>query len=393
MAAAEAPWWLEAYVVDFGLTDEQKALRDLAREFARKEIAPVAARYDREHSFPWEVLRKAFETGLINGAVPGEYGGGGLSIFENCLLTEEIAAGCTGVWSSLAVNNLAAWPVILAGTEEQKRSFLGQLTDELRFAAYCQTEADAGSDVANIKTTARRVGDEYVINGSKRFITNGGVASWYSVFASTEPGEGHRGLSAFVVPRESAGVSAGKEEDKMGQRAASTTEVYFEDARVPAANRLGQEGQGFKIAMLTLDRTRPELAAAAVGLASSALEHAIGYAGERQQFGQPIAQYQAVQFMLADMSKEVEASRLLAWQAAWLLDSGQPSARESAIAKLVATDTAMRVATDAVQVFGGNGYMRDYPVEKLMRDAKIFQIYEGTNQIQRLVIARELLKS
>ena len=380
-------------MVDFSLTDEQRGLRDLAREFARKEIAPVAARHDREASFPRDVLQKAFEAGLLNGVVPDEYGGGGLSVFESCLLSEEIAAGCAGVWSSLTVSNLASWPLILAGTEEQKRAYLGQLTADLCFAAYCQTEAEAGSDVANIKTTARRVGNDYVINGSKRFITSGGVASWYSVFASTEPGARHRGLSAFVVPRDTPGVGVGREEDKMGQRAASTTEVYFEDVRVPAANRLGEEGQGFKIAMMTLDRTRPELAAGAVGLARSALEHATSYARERHQFGRPIAEYQAIQFMLADMSKHVEASRLLAWQAAWLLDSGQPSARESAIAKLVATDTAMRVTTDAVQVFGGNGYMRDYPVEKLMRDAKIFQIYEGTNQIQRLVIAREMLKA
>jgi acyl-CoA dehydrogenase len=307
------------------------------------------------------------------------------------VLSEEIAAGCSGIWGCLTVNNLAAWPVILAGNEAQKRRFLGQLTSELSFAAYCQTEAEAGSDVAAIKTTARRLGDEYVISGSKRFITNGGVASWYTVFASTDPSARHRGLSAFVVPRDTPGVSAGEDEDKMGQRAANTTEVYFQDVRVPAENRLGEEGEGFKIAMMTLDRTRPELAAGAVGVARAALDHAVRYAGERQQFGQPIAQLQGVQFMLAEMARDVEAARLLAWQAAWLVDSGQRAARQSAIAKLFATDTAMQVATDAVQIFGGNGYMRDYPVEKLMRDAKVFQIYEGTNQIQRLVIARELL--
>jgi acyl-CoA dehydrogenase len=380
-------------VVDFGLTEEQRALRDLAREFARKEIAPVAALYDREHRYPWEVLRKAFAAGLMNGAVPPEYGGAGIGVLESVLLCEELAAGCSGIWSCITDNNLAAWPVILAGTEAQKREYLGQLTAEPCFAAYCQTEAEAGSDVANIKTTARRLGDEYVINGSKRFITNGGVASWYSVFASTEPGARHRGLSAFVVPRETPGLSVGKEEDKMGQRAASTTEVYFGDVRVPAANRLGEEGQGFKLAMATLDRTRPEVAAGAVGVARSALEHATAYARERQQFGQPIASFQAIQFMLADMAREVEAARLLTWQSAWLVDRGTPGARESAYAKLAAADAAMKVTTDAVQVFGGNGYMRDYPVEKLMRDAKLFQIYEGTSQIQRLVIARELLKS
>lgn len=380
-------------MVDFELTPEQRALRDLAREFARREIAPVAAKHDREHSFPWDVLRKAFAAGLMNAVIPREYGGGGLTVFESCLLSEEIAAGCSGIWSAMTVNNLAAWPVILAGSEEQKRQFLGQLTADLCFAAYCQTESDAGSDVAGIKTTARRVGDEYVIDGAKRFITNGGVASWYTVFASTEPGARHRGLTAFLVPRETPGVAVGREEDKMGQRAASTTEVYFQEVTIPAAYRLGEEGQGFKLAMMTLDRTRPELAAGAVGVARAALEHAVEYARQRRQFGQPIAAFQGIQFMLADMAKEVEASRLLGWQAAWLIDNGRPSARESAIAKLVATDTAMRVATDAVQIFGGNGYMRDYPVEKLMRDAKIFQIYEGTNQIQRVVIARELLRA
>jgi acyl-CoA dehydrogenase len=379
-------------VVDFGLTEAQRALRDLAREFAAREIAPVAAQHDREASFPWEVLGKGFQAGLLNGVVPTEYGGAGLSVFESCLLSEEIAAGCSGIWGGLTVNNLAAWPVILAGSEAQKRRFLGQLTAELSFAAYCQTEAEAGSDVAAIATRARRVGGEYVIDGSKRFITNGGVAGWYTVFASTDPAARHRGLSAFVVPRETPGVAPGKDEDKLGQRAANTTEVYFQDVRVPAENRLGEEGDGFKIAMMTLDRTRPELAAGAVGVARAALEHAVRYAQERQQFGQPIAQLQGVQFMLAEMARDVEAARLLAWQAAWLVDSGQRAARQSAIAKLFATDTAMRVATDAVQIFGGNGYMRDYPVEKLMRDAKVFQIYEGTNQIQRVVIARELLR-
>jgi acyl-CoA dehydrogenase len=380
-------------MVDFGLTEEQRALRELAREFSRKEIAPVAALYDREERFPWEVMRKAYEVGLMNVIVPREHGGGGLSVFESALLSEELAAGCSGIWSSMTVNNLGAWPVVLAGTNSQKRRFLGELTADLAFAAYCQTEAEAGSDVASIKTTARRVGDTYVLNGSKRFITNGGVATWYSVFASTEPGARHRGLTAFVVPRETAGVTVGKHEDKLGQRASSTTEVYFTDVEVPASQRLGEEGQGFKIAMMTLDRSRPDVAAGAVGVARAALEHATAYARERQQFGQPIASFQAIQFMLADMAREVEAARLLTWQSAWLVDRGTPGARESAYAKLAAADAAMKVTTDAVQVFGGNGYMRDYPVEKLMRDAKLFQIYEGTSQIQRVVIARELLKS
>jgi acyl-CoA dehydrogenase len=379
-------------MIGFGLSDEQRALRDLAREFAHREIARVAAEHDREHRFPWDVLRKAFEVGLLNNVVPAEYGGGGLGALDCCILAEELSAACAGIWSSMTDNHLAAWPVILAGSETQKRQYLGQLTADLALAAYAQTESEAGSDVAGIKTTARRVGDEYVLNGSKRFITNGGVASWYVVFASTEPGARHRGLSAFLLPRETPGFSVGREEDKLGQRASSTTELYFQDAVVPAANRLGEEGQGFAIAMAALDRTRPEVAAGAVGVARAALDLAIEYARERHQFGRPIAELQGIQFMLADMAKQVESARLLVWQAAWLVDQGTPGPRESAFAKLVAADTAMQVTTDAVQIFGGNGYMRDYPVEKLFRDAKLFQIYEGTSQVQRVVIARELLK-
>jgi acyl-CoA dehydrogenase len=337
------------------------------------------------------VLAKAHAAGLMNGAIPEAYGGQGLSILDGCIISEELAAGCAGVWSAITVNNLAAWPLVLAGTETQKRRWLGELGADVRFAAYCQTEPEAGSDVAGLRTRARRVGDDYVIAGSKRFITNGGVATWYTVFASTDPEQGHRGLSCFVVPADAPGVSHGKDEDKMGQRAANTTDVYFEDVRVPAEQRIGEENGGFKIAMMTLERTRPDLAAGAVGLARAAMEHALAYARERQQFGAPIASFQAIQLMLADMAQQVEAARLLTWQAAWLLDQGQRATYQASIAKCFATDVAMRVATDAVQVFGGNGYMKDYPVEKLMRDAKIMQIYEGTNQIQRLVIAREMI--
>jgi alkylation response protein AidB-like acyl-CoA dehydrogenase len=374
------------------LTEEQREIRDLIRELARERIAPRAAEIDKSAEFPWDVVELFREHAIFGVMYDEEYGGLGASALMTLVAIEEVSKVCATSGLILAVQELGSLGLKLAGSDEQKDRYLPRLASGEWLTAYALTEPGSGSDSAAMRSEARLDGDEYVINGSKRFITNGAVASWYSVFASTEPGARHRGLSAFVVPRETPGVSAGKEEDKMGQRAASTTEVYFQDARVPLANRLGQEADGFKIAMLTLDRTRPELAAGAVGLARSALELATCYARERHQFGQAIAHYQAVQFMLADMAKEVEASRLLAWQAAWLLDTGQPSARESAIAKLVATDTAMRVATDAVQVFGGNGYMRDYPVEKLMRDAKIFQIYEGTNQIQRLVIARELLR-
>jgi acyl-CoA dehydrogenase len=378
--------------VDFGLTDQQRALQGLAREFARQEIAPVAATHDRERSFPRAVVEKAFAAGLMNVALPRAYGGGGLGAVEVCLINEELAAGCAGIWAAINSPELASWPVMLAGSDEQQRRWLGQLTASLSFAGYCLTEPDAGSDVANIQTTARRVGDDYVVSGTKRFTTNGDLASWFSVFATTDPSASVRGLSAFVVPREAAGVSVGKREEKMGQRAVGAVDVHFEEVRVPAADRLGAEGQGFKIAMMTLDRTRAGLSAGAVGVARSALELATTYAKERKQFGQPIANLEGVQFMLADMAKKVEYSRLLTWHAAWLVEAGQPSSKESAMAKLVAGDTVMEVTTDAVQVFGGNGYMGDYPVEKLMRDAKVFQIYEGTNQIQRVVIARELLK-
>jgi acyl-CoA dehydrogenase len=315
-----------------------------------------------------------------------------LGAFDVCLVNEELAAGCAGIWATINSPELASWPVMLAGSHEQKQRWLGQLTSSLSFAGYCLTEPDAGSDVANIHTTAQRFGDEYVLTGTKRFTTNGDRASWYSVFASTDPDIGLKGLTAFVVPRDAAGVWVGKREEKMGQRAAGTVDVHFDEVRVPACDRLGNEGQGFKIAMQTLDRTRAGLSAGAVGVARSALELATAYAKERCQFGQPIANLEGIQFLLADMAKKVEYARLLAWQAAWLAESGRPSSKESAMAKLVAGDTVMEVTTDAVQVFGGNGYMGDYPVEKLMRDAKVFQIYEGTNQIQRVVIARELLK-
>jgi acyl-CoA dehydrogenase len=379
-------------MVDFGLTTEQQALRDLAREFARQEIAPVAAKHDRDQSFPTAVVEKAFAAGLMNGALPRDYGGGGLGAVEVCLLNEELAAGCAGIWAAINSPELASWPIMLAGSPEQKERWLCQLTRSMNFAGYCLTEPDAGSDVANIKTTARRVGDDYVITGTKRFTTNGDRACWYTVFASTDPGAGLHGLSAFVVPREADGVSVGRREEKMGQRAVAAVDVHFEEVRVPLADRLGKEGQGFKIAMQTLDRTRAGLSAGAVGVARSALELATEYATERCQFGQPIATLQGIQFMLADMAKKVEYARLLAWQAAWLVESGRPSSKESAMAKLVAGDTAMEVTTDAVQIYGGNGYIAAYPVEKLMRDAKVFQIYEGTNQVQRVVIARELLK-
>jgi len=378
-------------LVGFDLTQEQEALRDAARKFAAHEIRPKAAEWDRDGTFPMEVFRKAFGLGYMTGFIPEAYGGQGLGVLDSCVIGEELAWGCAGVATSMTTNGLALGPILISGTEEQKRAFVAPFAEEFRFASFCLTEPGAGSDAGGVATTARRVGDGYVLNGRKCFITNGTYASQYTVFASTDRSQGHRGLSAFVVPRETAGVSTGKKEDKMGQRASDTSDVLFEDARVPAANLLGREGEGFRIAMKTLDYARASVAAMAVGVAQAAYEHAAEYAKQRVQFGQPIAMNQAVYFLLADMATDLEAARLLTWKAAWLADLGKRNTKESSCAKAFAADLAMRVATDAVQIFGGYGYMRDYPVEKLMRDAKLLQIYEGTSQIQRMVIAKETL--
>jgi acyl-CoA dehydrogenase len=376
--------------VSFALTEEQKALRDLAREFAEKEIRPKAAEYDERSTHPADVIQKAHDVGLMNPHVPEEYGGAGLSIFDGMLIGEELSWGCSGIAVSIVANTLGSAPVVLAGNEEQKRQWLPPLIESALLCSFALTEPNAGSDVSGIQTTAVRDGDEYVINGSKMFITNAGHAAWIVVFASTDKSQGHRGLSAFVVPADLAGVTVEKHLDKMGQRATDTSAIAFQDVRVPAANRLGEEGEGFKIAMRTLDHTRPGTAAGAVGVARAAYEHAVEYSRTRVQFGQPIAMNQGVNFLIADMAAEIEAARLLTWQAAWLLDLGRRATLQSSYAKRFASDTAMKVTTDAVQIFGGYGYMKEYPVEKLMRDAKLFQIYEGTSQIQRLVIAREI---
>jgi acyl-CoA dehydrogenase len=376
--------------VSFALTDEQKALRDLAHEFAAKEIRPKAADYDEHSTHPADVIAKAHEVGLMNPHVPEELGGAGLGAFEGILIGEELCWGCSGMGTSIVANILGVLPILIAGTEEQQREWLPPLLDEPILTSFALTEPNAGSDVSGIRTTAVPHGDDYVLNGSKMFITNAGQAAWTVVFASTDKSKGHRGLSAFVVPMDAEGVTIEKHLDKMGQRATDTSAIAFQDVKVPASNRLGEEGQGFKIAMMTLDRTRPGTAAGAVGVARAAYEYAVDYAKERVQFGQPIAINQGVNFLVADMAAEIEAARLLCWQAAWLLDCGDRATLQSSYAKRFAADTAMKVTTDAVQIFGGYGYIKEYPVEKLMRDAKLFQIYEGTSQIQRLVIAREI---
>jgi acyl-CoA dehydrogenase len=378
--------------VSFALIDEQRELRALAREFAEKEIRPKAAEYDEHQTHPADIVAKAHEVGLMNVHLPEELGGPGLPGFVGMLVGEELSWGCSGIAVSIVANTLGAGPVLVAGSDDQKREWLPPLLEAPILCSFALSEPDAGSDAARIKTTAVRRGDEYVLNGSKMFITNAGHAAWSVVFASTDRSQGHRGLSAFIVPMDADGVTVEQHLDKMGQRATDTSAFSLSDVVVPAANRLGEEGDGFKIAMQTLDLTRPGTAAGAVGVAQAAYELAVEYAQERVTFEVPIAMHQGVNFLIADMATEIEAARLLTWQAAWMLDQGygRKATLYSSFAKRFAADTAMKVATDAVQVFGGYGYIKEYPVEKLMRDAKLFQIYEGTSQIQRLVIAKEL---
>jgi acyl-CoA dehydrogenase len=377
-------------MVDFTLTEEQLSMREMAHEFAEHEIRPIAWEYDRDATWPQDIITKAWELGLVNSHVPGEYGGVGASYLDGCLIGEELAWGCAAIATTLGANDLAATPVSLGGSEEVKQEYLGMLTEEPKLASFCLTEPDAGSDVSSMRTTAVRKGDKYVISGSKCFITNGGYADWYTVYAKTDKDAGHRGISAFVVPRD-ATVTVDKHEDKMGLRASNTATVSFNETEVPARNLLGEENHGFKLAMMTLDRTRPGVASLATGIARAACEFAANYAKERVQFGVPIAMHQAIQFMIADMATKVHLARLATWNSAVLLDEGHRNTLESSHAKRFAADSAMEVTTDAVQVFGGYGFIKEYPVEKLMRDAKIMQLYEGTSQIQRLVIAREVL--
>jgi acyl-CoA dehydrogenase len=377
-------------LVDFTLTDEQKDLRELAHNFAEKEIRPVAWDYDRDGTWPQEIINKAWEVGLMNVHVAEAYGGPGLDHLSGCLIEEELGWGCSGIGTTLMANGLASAPLFIGGSEEVKKKYLTMLTEEPKLASFCLTEPDAGSDVSGMRTTAVRKGDKYVINGSKCFITNGGYADWYTVYAKTDKDAGHRGISAFVVPKDET-VTVDKKEDKLGQRASNTATITFDETEVPVENLLGEENHGFKLAMQTLDFTRPGVAGLAVGIARAAFEFASEYSKERVQFGVPIAMHQAVAFMIADMATKVEAGRLLTWKSAVLLDQGQRNTLVASHAKRFAADSAMEVTIDAVQVYGGYGFIKEYPVEKLMRDAKIMQLYEGTSQIQRLVIAREVL--
>ena len=379
-------------MLNFNLSEEQTALVETARRFTRERIIPVAAAADRDAKFPREVFEEAWRLGLINTTLPTEYGGAGFGELDNAIITEQLAYGCTGIQTSMLANTLAGTPVKLAGSDAQKKKYLGMLTSEPKFAAYCTTEPSGGSDVAALKTQFKKVGSDYVINGEKCWITNASLASFYVVFATSDPAKKHKGIAAFIIDRETPGLEVGKHEDKMGQRASDTAAVHFSDVKVGEQNLLAPEGEGFKLAMETFNQTRPDIGAMAAGLMQRCLDESVSYARERKAFGVPIGEHQLVGAMLAEMAIRTEATRLLYQKAAWNLDNGVRMPMASAFAKAFGADSAMQVAVDAVQVFGGNGYVKDYPVEKLMRDAKVLQIYEGTSQIQRIVIARSLLK-
>lgn len=378
--------------MDFALNEEQLELQEMVREFVEKEITPYAAEMDAENHMRDGLIDKANEMGLLNVIVPEELDGPGLDSISVATIYEELGKGCAGVATSLAANSLATVPVLLAGTDEQKKMYCDILNNG-GLAAFALTEPGAGSDAGGVSTRAVHNKEEgtYTLNGTKMFITNGGLAEIFLVFANTRKTGGIRGLTAFIVPKDTPGFSVGKKENKMGIRPSNTTELVLQDVVIPESYRVGREGEGFRIAMNTLDSARPFVGAVSVGIAQAALDCAVKYAKERRQFGQPIASFQMVQGMLADMAMKVETARLMVQKACWMRDQGMEFSKEAAMAKCYAADTAMQVTTDAVQVIGGYGYTKEYPVEKMMRDAKIMQIYEGTNQIQRLVIANKLL--
>ena len=376
---------------DPSYTEEQQALVDTARKFAAEHIIPVAGEYDEKGEHPDEVFKAAWELGLMNVEVPEDYGGLGLSTLEGCLIAEQLAYGCAGISTSIMCNHLGLLPLMIAGTEEQKQKYLGWATEEFVFASYCCSEPEAGADVAGMRTRITKDGDGWILNGQKRWITNGGHASIYTGFATLDPSLRHKGITGFVMPSDMKGVSVGKKENKLGQRASNTVDVIFEDVKLGPENLLGEPGRGFAIAMETFDKSRPMIAASAAGLIGRCLDESVQYAKERKTFGVPIAQHQAIQFMIAELAMAHEATKLLYSKAAWEVDQGIRRTNTSAIAKAMGADMAMKAAVDAVQVFGGYGYTKEYPVEKLMRDAKLLQIYEGTSQIQRMVIAKNIL--
>lgn len=379
--------------MDYFLTEEQIMIRDLARQIAEEKIVPVREELDEKEEFPWEIMKVMAQSDLFGLFIPEEYGGLGKGCLELCIAVEELSKACVGVSTSYAANALGAFPILLFGSEGQKKKYLPEVAAGKRLAAFGLTEANAGSDAAGIQTTARLEEDEYVLNGTKQWITNGGEAEIYTIIAMTDRSKGPRGASAFIVEKGTPGFSFGKKERKMGIRASVTRELIFDNCRIPRGNIIGKEGMGFVVAMKTLDSSRTGVGSQGLGVAQGAFDEAVKFARQRVQFGHPIISFQAIQHMLADMATEIEAARALIYSVARFIDSGAKDvSKESAMAKVFATDLGMRVTTNAVQIMGGSGYMREYPVEKMMRDAKILQIYEGTNQIQRNVIGQELIK-
>jgi acyl-CoA dehydrogenase len=381
-------------MISFQLSDEQLALKEMVARFVQNDIAPVAAKYDESGEFPHEIIKKAWELGLMNITVPQKFGGLGLGVLDDVIINEEMGTGCLGMTTSIAVNTLGLYPILLYGTDDQINEFVGPFLEKPLLASFCLTEPGSGSDAGSLSTTAKDMGDHWLVNGSKMWITNAGFASLFSVFCTVDKTLKSKGMACLAIPADLPGIHLGKPENKLGQRASDTRAITFENVKVPKKNLIGKVGEGFKVALRTLDRTRPPIAAGAVGAARAALQHSIKYSKERKQFGHAISDFQAIQFMLADMATKVEAGRVLCHRAAWLLDNGQEEAANlaSSHAKRFSADMAMEVATDAVQIYGGYGYTKEYPVEKIMRDVKLVQIYEGTSQIQRVVIARHLLK-
>lgn len=378
--------------MEFDLSTEQKEIQELALKFARNEMFPVSQQYDEEGKFPKEIFKKAWELGLINTCIPAEYGGTGFSALDGVIISEALAYGCMGMNTSFMANDLALLPIALGGSDEQKKKFLTPFTEEFRIASFCLTEPGNGSDAAGIKTSLKEGGDHWILNGEKMWITNAGYADLFVVYATIDPALKHKGITAVVLDAKTEGIVLGKKEDKMGHRSSDTRGIRFNNVKVPKENTLGKPGEGWAIAMSTLDHSRPLVASSALGGAQRAMELCVNYSKERIQFGVPIAKHQAVQFMIAEMGMKIEAARLLTYKAAWMCDKGEKNSQVASYAKAFASDSCMQITTDAVQIYGGYGYSKEYPVEKLMRDAKLIQIYEGTSQIQRLVMARELLK-
>jgi acyl-CoA dehydrogenase len=376
--------------MDFSLTPDQLEIKELAMKFARNEMMPKAHEYDVKAELPHEILEKAWSLGLVNTCIPTEYGGNGFSAIDSMIITEALAYGCMGMNTAIMANDLALLPIVIGGTDEQKKKFLTPMTEKYKMAAFCLTEPGNGSDAAGIKTTIKEDGEDVVINGNKMWITNAGYADLFVLYGTTDPALKHKGITAVVIEKSAKGIELGKKEDKMGHRCSDTRAITFNNVRVPKTNVLGGMNKGWSIAMKTLDHSRPMVASSAVGGAQCAFDHSVKYAKERVQFNVPIAQHQAIQFMIADMAMKIEASRLLVHKAAWLLDNHQPNTQLASYAKAFAADSCMQISTDAVQIYGGYGYSKEYPVEKIMRDAKLIQLYEGTSQIQRLVIAKEI---